>query len=394
MRNSRILKILIVLLIVFTGITARFLALQRGYNADYVSWQTVAKIANSGGNVYAETQYYNYGPVWFHCLHLFAKISNVFPNQKDEIFRLLIVGFLTSADVGIFVVLYRQYSRLVAALFFLNPISIIITGYHNQFDNVAIFIGLCAVILIDDQIAQPFITKRKLLGFTLLGCSLMTKHILFLFPFWVAAKQKTRLAKILALFVPISIFLLGFAPYWSVGKEGIIQNVFQYNSSQAELFYALFAPRILQLFITSTQLWFVLLLLFAVVFRKQSQVESLLFYLMILVFASPALAGQYLVIVVPTISRWYKNLFFACYTIIASVFFTLHPAELHYVPTLLLPLVKIPMPVYWGSIISVLSLGFFWELIVPFIPEIRQKIAQEIRQTMKPNDLERFTSNI
>ncbi|GAK51951.1 hypothetical protein U14_03197 [Candidatus Moduliflexus flocculans] len=378
MRNTRILKIVIILLILLTGITARFLASQRGYNADFVSWQTVAKIANSGGNVYAETRYYNYGPVWFHCLHLFAKISQVFPTHTDEIFRLLIVGLLTSADVGIFVVLYRQYSLLVAALFFLNPISIIITGYHNQFDNLAIFIGLCAVILIDDSNVSSFITKRKVLGLVLLGFSLMTKHLLFLFPLWVAVKQNNRIMKLLTLIIPVIIFLFAFLPYWHEGKVGILENVFYYQSYETQIFYTLFVPNILKFFITGKQIWFLGLILFAFVCRKKNLLDSLLCYTVFLFITSPSVANQYLAIAVPFTALHYKNICFFFYTLIGSCFLIIDPVGLHYFADWVLPFFKIPWVTYLAIMISLLTIGVSWELFSSYF----QKIARYIREEL------------
>jgi len=46
-------------------------------------------------------------------------------------------GFLSLVDLGIFFVLWKKFGRPAAALFFLNPISVIITGYQSQFDNLA-----------------------------------------------------------------------------------------------------------------------------------------------------------------------------------------------------------------------------------------------------------------
>ena len=374
--NQKIMKRYIMILMICIGIFARFWVSQRGYNADYVSWEIVAKIISSGGNVYAETTRYNYGPVWFTFLHLFRKIADMFaPSYHALIFRSLIIGLLTLVDVGIFFVLYSKISPFVAYLFWLNPISIIITGYHNQFDNFALFLGLYAVVLIGDDVTQSILTRWKLIGLGLLGVSLMTKHIFFLFPIWLAAKQKTLRAKILALSIPVIIFLIGFLPYWSVGNAGIIQNVFRYNSMEFPVFYIFFIPTIIKIMITSKQIWFLFLILFAFIHRQKSILASLLLYTAIFLMASPSMANQYLAIVIPVISLYYKNIFFLLYTIIGSLYLIVHPAGLHYyIPFLL----RFSEDGYWIVMINVLCLGCLWELAIPYVPTLGQKMMNEI----------------
>lgn len=376
MERKRIVKIAVIALI---GIAARFWVSQRGYNADFVSWQTVANIANSGGNVYAETRYYNYGPVWVNCLHLFVNISHLFPANHDIIFRWMLVGFLALADVGIFVILCQRFSLGIASIFFLNPISVIITGYHNQFDNVAIFLGLCAVILIGDDSVPPFVTKRKLLGLALLGCSLMTKHIFFFFPAWIAVKQKTRLAKLLSLSLPVIIFLLGFLPYWSTGKAGILRNVFHYSSAAFPVFYDLFLPDIIKIFFTSMHVWLFLLVFFAFFCKPTSEIESLLFYTGVFFMASPSTAIQYLVIPLPLVARYYKNVFFITYLIFGASLLLIEPAELHYTIPILM---TISGRRYAEIIITALILGVLWEFFAPHARKIYRKITEEIAEQL------------
>jgi hypothetical protein len=46
------------------GVGLRIWVSTLGYNFDFESYAVVASIIDSGGNVYAETHRYNYGPVW------------------------------------------------------------------------------------------------------------------------------------------------------------------------------------------------------------------------------------------------------------------------------------------------------------------------------------------
>jgi len=174
-----------------------------------ISWWIEATIVDKGGNVYYETYRSPYAPLWYWLLYIILKVAN--NNFYD--FRLLVSFFLTCVDTGIFIILWIKFNRIAAFLFFLNPISIIITGYHSQFDNLAILIGLLAVIIYGNDFSKNF-TKKKLLGIVLLGISITFKHVFFAFPLWMAAKQKGLKQKLLIIILPVLLFFLSFAPYY------------------------------------------------------------------------------------------------------------------------------------------------------------------------------------
>ena len=201
--------------VVAVGLVLRLTLHFRGCNFDVISYRIVLQIMRDGGNVYQDTVRYNYGPVWFNILHL-LDITPPLSLPPMDAFRWKLVLLLTAADMGIFVFLLRHYSLRIAALFFLNPISIIITGYHNQFDNIAVFVGLLAVFLY-----QKGDRKNRVLGMLGMGLSLCLKHLLFLFPVWLALKEKKWSWRVLVVLVPYAMFLLSFLPYWSTGAAGI-----------------------------------------------------------------------------------------------------------------------------------------------------------------------------
>src|ERR1017187_4933621 len=159
-----------VALVLLIGLAARMAAAACGHNYDMESYFIVTKILAAGDNVYAETQRYNYGPVWFLVLHGLDLIAR----HHETVLRWLVAIFLSLADVGIFTLLYRQAGRLAATLFFLNPISILITGFHSQFDNFALCLGLLGVLQIANDPDRP-LGRRDFGGLLLLGLSLATK---------------------------------------------------------------------------------------------------------------------------------------------------------------------------------------------------------------------------
>ena len=291
--------------IIALGLDLRMGAATLGHNFDMESWYIVADIMRHGGNVYAETGRYNYGPVWFLVIHAL----DVLAAHRHEVLRYFIAGVLSLADLGIFLVLWRQAGRLAGALFFLNPVSILISGYHCQFDNVAILLGLCSMMLFGDDFQGP-LTRRKFLGLLVLGLSLMTKHLFFVFPIWLAVKQKGLWRKIIIVFVPSACFLLAFLPFWAGSQHGIIDNVFHYQSYPGGFFYKFFVPLCIQFCWDSRTVWYGLLLLFAFICRTRNSFDSLLIYTGVLVAFSPFSTNQYLAIPISLASVFPSVLFF------------------------------------------------------------------------------------
>jgi hypothetical protein len=301
------------LMVVLLGLAARLAAATLGHNYDMESWYLVAKVAQQGGNVYAETDRYNYGPVWFQIVHGL----DVLAGHRPEVLRFLIAGFLSLVDAGLFWLLCRRAGRLAGILFFLNPVSILITGFHCQFDNLAILLALGAILCFGEDYDQP-LNRRKLGALGLLGLSLMTKHIFFLFPFWLAVKQSGLRQKILVLVVPAAVFLLGFAPYWAGGRAGIVDHVFCYPSAQNGYFYKLVVPQFIQFACNRNTLWYGLLILFAFICRARNGFESLLIYSGALVAFAPSTTNQYLAIPI-ALAAVFPSVPFAAYTVISVV---------------------------------------------------------------------------
>lgn len=300
------------LVIIAFGLAARLAAAMLGHNYDMNSWYIVADVTRHGGNVYGETDRYNYGPVWFMVLH----VLDVLSGHRHEVLRYMVAGLLSLADVGIFLFLVRRAGHLAAVLFFLNPISIIITGYQSQFDNVAILLGLLSVQLFGDDFENP-INRRKFGGLLVLGLSLVTKHIFFAFPVWLAVKQKGFWQKIIIVAMPTACFLLSFVPYWATGRQGILDHVFLFHSNPTNFFYQYFVPKVVQECVGSEPLWFGLLILFAFLSRTRNAFESLLIYTGVLVAFSPATLNEYFAIPV-ALAAVFPSVLFGLYVLITT----------------------------------------------------------------------------
>ena len=102
-----------------------------------------------------------------------------------------------------------MYSKEAGILFLINPISMILTGSHSQFDNIAIFFGLLGWCY--------YLNNKKGWSYVIFGISMLFKHILLFFPLWLMIfelykkaslrKKITEIVKICSIYY---IFIAGF----------------------------------------------------------------------------------------------------------------------------------------------------------------------------------------
>ncbi|GFO71208.1 hypothetical protein BJAS_P0500 [Bathymodiolus japonicus methanotrophic gill symbiont] len=313
------------ILVIIAGTLIRLAIAQRGYNFDIVSYRIVADIMADGGNVYAETQRYNYGPIWFYILSFLDTLP--FPISDPLLsLRWKVSSFLSLTDIAIAVCLYRWYGLKVATLFFLNPISIMITGYHSQFDNLAILMALISIKTLDNE--SNAISYRSLFGLILLGVCLTIKHLLFLFPFWLAIKNTRWRDKLLTISIPYTVFLASFLAFIPKGTAGIINHVFLYRGFANAPFWHGIAPEVIIDKIPIFILFISTLLLLGLFFRSKKPLESLYLYTIVLVIFSSAVANQYLAICIVAISMHW-NLMYALYSIAGTLYLLASGDGLH-----------------------------------------------------------------
>ena len=268
---------------ILLGIILRFAVMFLGHNNDFESYCIVGEIVSSSGNVYAETYRYNYGPIFCWIQGLCWWIAHLFEANGILIFRILIVSVLTATEIGI--------------LFFLNPVSVFITGFHNQFDNIAVLLGLLTCSFYSEEEKLSF---KDLEFIVLFSLCLITKHIFFIFPVWILVKKGLPLKKrCLYSFMPVLLFLTSFLPYCIKNQEalhGIIKNVFLYRSINN-------APLLKMVYVflrVPDNLFFIIYILIMVILgyivRKKDYQYTVIFYLISMVTFASAIANQYLVI--------------------------------------------------------------------------------------------------
>jgi hypothetical protein len=293
--------------VIFTGLAVASIAIKiilagRGHNYDVDSYEIVSALVLQGKSVYANTVRYNYGPTWGWMLAGLKQLSTLLPPAGQENFHISVATFLATTDVTMAAILASEYSYGAALFFLLSPVTILLTGFHSQFENLALLVGMISWVLIrHGKVTQP----RLIISGAILGLSLSIKHILFIFPVWVLFWPELGSVRRRFTYSAIaySFFAVSFLP-WTMdplSRAGILQNVLRYRSGfRLSLPYLvakahLFAPA------TSFDLtvlpftWMASLVLIGlVIVHRQGELFPL--YLLPMFALSPALADQYLAI--------------------------------------------------------------------------------------------------
>jgi hypothetical protein len=352
------------LIILAVGLVVRILLSYLGHNFDFQSFWLVGEIAAKFQNVYVETDRYNYGPIWFSLLFIFRKVADFAPGNETSVFRWQIVLALSLVDVGIFQILRKKIGLKTAALYLLNPVVMLISGYHNQFDNLAILMAIGASLLLDRFLIRS--TNRNLIGgLILLGLSITTKHVFIFFPLWIAlkliSKHDWKMAGI-SLCVPLGIFLISFLPFVPDGGFGeIIHNVFLYRSVENGPFLRLLVPDFIRQ-ISSPIVWLIgVMTLWGYLFRKFDFWKLSLVYLVVLVMFSPAMANQYLAIPAAFIAC-FPNPFLVIYSLWCSFIIVGNKDGLH-LDALQTFFSKTPGFIFYDIAIFMLLAGFIFFVI-------------------------------
>lgn len=307
-----------------------------GHNYDFESWDIVAKLMKDGKNVYAGTHRYNYSPFWMWMLYL---LKMIFASH----FRTALAAFISLFDVGIAILFFRNSKVVAAYLLLLSPISIIISGYHNQFDNIAILFALAAAFYIErkpcyecDVKGWSLTMKQTLLVAFLLGLSLVIKHVFIFFPIWLLLHKRLTISqKAILIVVPYTLFALSFLPYWHEGKEGIVANILLYEPTINAPAYNLFIGKpildMITLYSASPfrNIFFMLLMLSGFFLRKRPLLEMLAFYCLLIVLLSSNLFVHYFLIPVFFFAIFESRLWLV-YNVVGLIFLISHPHEFNY----------------------------------------------------------------
>ncbi len=331
--------------LVLLCVVARFIV--GAFSLDYIDFRNeifTGELAALGRNVYAEQQYYNYGPAFFILLGWLYRIAFSFLHSILA-YKFLIVSVLTLADILTARLIAKKAGTFWGLVFFLNPISFITCSYLSQFDGMAVAFAAYGVSLIEDSSRRDEFTVNDLLGTLLLSLSLITKHIMWAFPLWLLLDTKiTPRKKALYAFVPPLLFLLSFAPYWSLGSQGIINNVFLYRARNNLPMFALDILNPLGIFLPfQRQICFIifglLMLSGGYIFRREEVSNNFLLYTISVVCFSSAISTQYLSIPCMALVVLFRKKALPYFPLIAAIILGKHIMKIVMVWALLLYLI-------------------------------------------------------
>lgn len=351
------------------GFLARFLLVFTDANYDLQSYVITADLVLEGQPPW-QSQRYNYGVVW--SLVLVSLRLLTFHNYFS--FRFAIVVILSIVDFGIYICIKRWFTSKNAIIFFTNPISILITGHYLQFDNFALLFGMVGIYYLQkhlqDKSSNYFVSSIWL--FTL---SLSTKHILLLFLPWLLFLPISFLKRIKIVVIPITLFLLQFAPFVFISdkyRRSIVSNVFMYWSSNNAPFWKFwFFDKSFAESLGDNHLWhhgrLWMILMFAALFVTGIAVRNLelqnqfaVFTIAVIIFAS-AITSQFLAISAIGAAVFFNPLFLL-YFLIATLYLIADPAGLGYLHLTNFLLVR-----GWNSwtiapfLLSIAALFSFWQ---------------------------------
>jgi hypothetical protein len=201
-------------------------------NFDTQSYLIVAQAVLTGQNVYAATDRYNYSPVWSWIVSgLWSAAS---PNVS--LFALLVGLLLIAADGATAVLVYLLARRRLgldegaslraAILFFANPVSILISCAHGQFDGLSILFLLVAIYVATGPAGESL--RSGVVVAAALAASLLVKHItaFHVLLFWRRVRRPGYGLPLLC--AAVAVFALSFVPYLAAWPS-IVREVFFYG---------------------------------------------------------------------------------------------------------------------------------------------------------------------
>ncbi|MBN1270305.1 MAG: hypothetical protein JXB04_12010 [Kiritimatiellae bacterium] len=318
------------------GVALRVYVASLGHNWDLYGWEMTASQMASGHGPYATTWEdgcCKWGPVWGYVLWGLRVLDHSVRSGHAESYHMLVAAFLADVDVFIALVLILRYGAIPASVFLLSPISVLISGYHCQFDNMAVLMALLSweLLLRGGGKNRGNVAVAALL----LGMSLMTKHIFFMFPLWLLFWRKMQPWWMRLLFggFAFAIFFASFVPWLldPVLRSNIINITFGYSSNYGWALLPYVVKQVVPLSVVEHALswvpvfsgmkavWFVLMLMTGWVATRTADRDLLFLYLVSVVLFSPSMADQYLAIPVVACAVLWRNPWGWVYTVVATL---------------------------------------------------------------------------
>jgi hypothetical protein len=214
--SVRAVKIAVLAAVVAAGLTARgYLATGR-FNPDLQSFIVNADLFRQRvPNFYTVQPVYGYPPLWYYVCGLLGELQRAIGIVSFPFVERMFLGFVDLAIMAVLMVLARHRRRnplVVGTVFFLNPISIIITGYHGQFDNLTLLFVVTAILVLETGRLKRM--ARELGAFFLLTLALLFKQAILFHAMTVfMAFDRKRYVGVVLTGLAVILFALSYVPF-------------------------------------------------------------------------------------------------------------------------------------------------------------------------------------
>ena len=218
-------------IIILLGLALRFfIASTNSSNFDMHIFILDSQFFHEGKwNIYFYNWNYVYSPAIFYINGLLGMIQNIFSFLPYPFFQRVYISLIDLLTLFILIKISKKNKispTRTAVFFFINPVTIMLSGYHAQFENNAIFFLLLAV-WVNFYANIRFASYKKIVAWFFLTVGFIIKHILPFQVFLIEASmfKKHKLVKGGILFtLTILTFLSTFIPFYNNNESKFVIN--------------------------------------------------------------------------------------------------------------------------------------------------------------------------
>lgn len=375
----------ILLTIVILGVLLRVLLITiPSLNFDMRMFINYGQIFIEGKrNIYHYIYSYNYSPFIFYISGILTTISKALSSFS---YPILHRSFISLFDVlTLFTLLSiskknKISSNRTAVFFFLNPVSILLSGYHAHFDNVAVFFLLLGIW----YYFCSNLPYKKIIAWVVLTLGLIAKHILpfqTLLAFLFMYKGENVLKGIILFGFTVIVFLATFIPFYNTvdSKYVINEYVFKYEGlptiSGITLIINQLCPGCEIGNIKYYTLYKYLFLITGVLFsfflvRTKDFLRSLLLSILFFIAFTSARSAQYLILPI-AVGALFPSKWFLLYTGAATLFLSVFQIEVG---------ISIYVKVFLLNIVWILSVFWFFSELIEQYPQAKKVYNRFVRR--------------
>lgn len=330
--------------IIFLGLSLRlFLASSNSFNFDmHIFFMDAQFFSEEKWNIYYYNWNYVYSPAIFFINGVLGVIQQMLNFLPYSFFQRAYICFIDSLTLLLLIKISKKEKispTRTAVFFFLNPVTIMLSGYHGQFDNNAIFFLLLAV-WINFYTNNRFSNYKKAAAWFFLTIGFIIKHIIPFQVFLVEASmfKKNKVIKGGVLFLlTVIAFLATFIPFYNnneskfvikeyvLGYQGQatisgITGMIRFFCVNCEIFDMRLYTLYKYLFMAGGMLFSIFLL------RRKNLLHSLLLSFLFFLTFSSALSAQYLVLPI-AVAALFPSRWFLAYTTLVTIFLLVFQME-------------------------------------------------------------------